>query len=315
MVLKVKCNSAVRLILFGKVRDEDVGGLGAGAVTANGLFGEIFLGPKGFGFRGRFDEGVGAVLVEFAGLGVVVELGFEDGVQRFLGFGIFDGGKKLDAFAEVAVHEVGAGDEDHGMAALAEPKDAGVFEVAVDDADDADVFAEAFDAGTQTADATDAEEDLDAGFAGGVEGVDHLGIFKGIHLQHHAGRFAVAGAFGFAFDEFDKTFAQAEGGHADLVEVDEARPASDGVEEGGGIGTVLRAAGEVGDVGVEFGRGLVVVAGAEVAIAHHTAGFATHDEGDFGVGFESTNAVDDLGSGVEKVFGAFKVAGFVEAGA
>src|SRR4051812_19171688 len=117
------------------------------------------------------------------------------------------------------------------MAALAEIEDAGVLKIAIDDADDADVFAEASDTGSEAADAADIEPDFHAGLRGFIECFDHLPIFEGVHLQHDFRGFALECAFGFAADEADQTLTQTEGGHGDFLEMDEAGAAGDGVKK------------------------------------------------------------------------------------
>ena len=63
-----------------------------------------------------------------------------------------------------------------------------------------------------------------------------------------------------------------------------------------------------------MGGGFVVVAGAEVDVAAEAAVLIAGDEGDFGVGFESLDAVNDADPGALEGFGAVEVAFLVEAG-
>jgi len=73
-------------------------------------------------------------------LAVVLEEGFEDADEAaFEGF-FLDGDHEFHAFFEVAAHPIGGGDEDFGVASLVEVEEARVFEEAVDDGDDLDVF-------------------------------------------------------------------------------------------------------------------------------------------------------------------------------
>ena len=83
-------------------------------------------------------------------------------------FGIEDGEDDLDAAVEVAGHEVGAAQIDEGIPVVVEDKDAAVFKKAVDNAADADGFAESGDAGAEAADAADDHVDGDAFLGGGV---------------------------------------------------------------------------------------------------------------------------------------------------
>ena len=49
--------------------------------------------------------------------------------------------------------------------------------------DDANVFADAGDSGTQTADAADQEIDFDSGLRGLVEKLDHAAVDERVHLE------------------------------------------------------------------------------------------------------------------------------------
>ena len=104
------------------------------------------------------------------------------------------------------------------------------------------------------------------------------------------------------------------GGRDQALEAQQLRAAGDGVEEERGVVAILRLAGEIGDVGVEPGGGLVVVAGAEVDVAAQVAGLAADDHADLGVGLEALHAIDDLRAGALEFVGAVEVAGLVEAG-
>ena len=88
---------------------------------------------------------VGQVELEAFGDDALFELGIEDGESQF------------DALEEIAFHPVGAGQVNGFLAAGQEVEDPVVFEEAADDGADADVLGEAGDAGTQGADATDAD--------------------------------------------------------------------------------------------------------------------------------------------------------------
>jgi len=195
-----------------------------------------------------------------------------------------------------------------------EVEDAHVFELLIDDGDDLDVFGFLAFASFEAADAADVEFDFDACFGGGVEGVDHVDVFKRVHLGHDAGFFPFEGAGGFFFDEVDEGAFDLGGGGDEGSEVFELGAAGDGIEEDGGITSVFRAAGEVGDVGVKARGDLVIVSGGEVDVAFEVAVFIADDEGDFGVSFESFDAVENLGASATEFFGTVEVVGFVEAG-
>ena len=105
-----------------------------------GLLIEILLGAQAFASDWFGDAGGAAVGEDARGLGLVVEVGFEDADEAALEGGLGDGNHQLDAFFEVAGHPIGGGDVNFRIAALEEVKDAGVFKEAVDNGNDFDVF-------------------------------------------------------------------------------------------------------------------------------------------------------------------------------
>ena len=286
----------------------------AGFGCFGGLFLEMFLEAEAFAAFGRSDAFAGAVGLDLEGVGVVLEAGLEVANEAAAAGGVFDGDEELDTFFKVAGHPVGRGDEDLGGAAVVEVKGPGVFEEAVDDGDDADVFGGLASAGFEAADAADVELDVDAGAGRLVEGIDDVGVLQRIHLGHDAGLFAMVGAVGLGFDEFEDALLHEGRRREEFFETDEFGSSGDRVEDEGGIGAVLGTAGEVGKVGVELCGGLVVVAGAEVDVAAESAVFVSGDESDFGVGFEALHSVDDADAGALEGLGTLEVALLIEAG-
>ena len=142
---------------------------GHGAFVLAGLGGffcllvEMFLSAEAFTARGFGDAGGAAVGEDARGLGLVVEVGFEDADESAFEGGLGDGDHQLDAFFEVAGHPIGGGDVDFRIAALEEMEDAGVFEEAIDYGNDFDVFRMFRIAGFEAADAADVEFDFNAG--------------------------------------------------------------------------------------------------------------------------------------------------------
>ena len=70
---------------------------------------------------------------------------------------------------------------------MVEVKDAGVLQVAIDDAHAVNVFAIALALGHQHADAAYDQVDHDPGLAGGIQAVDHGPVLQAVHLQRHGG--------------------------------------------------------------------------------------------------------------------------------
>src|SRR4051794_28816012 len=95
--------------------------------------------------------------------------------------------ERLDSAVEVAVHHVGAADEDVPIAAVREREDTRVLEVAPENRSNADVLAHAFDARHEAADATHPDVDGNTGVAGAVEGVDDRLIDHRVDLDADSG--------------------------------------------------------------------------------------------------------------------------------
>ena len=96
-------------------------------------------------------------------MGVVEEEGFQDADEAAFECRFLDRDHEFDAFFEIACHPVGRGDVNSGIAAAVEVEKARVFEEAVDDGDDLDIFRVFWVAGFEAADAADVEADFDAG--------------------------------------------------------------------------------------------------------------------------------------------------------
>ena len=107
---------------------------------ADGFFVESFLEAEAFFPFWRSAAFSFSIFLNVEGVAIVAEAGLEHFGESSLACFVFDGGHEFDAFFEVAGHEVGGGDEDDGVISLLKIVDAGVFEVAIDDGDDFDVF-------------------------------------------------------------------------------------------------------------------------------------------------------------------------------
>ena len=174
-------------VRFGDARAEPRVGVGLGA-DAGALRGTVVRVPL--------------LGIEHAGLRVVGELEGEDVLDLGAEFVVVDREGDLDAAVEVAVHPVGRGQEELGVAAVIEAVDAGVFEEAVHDAPCLDVLAEVRDAGRQPTEPADEEANVDAGRARLVEPGDDGVLFERVHLERHLSRPAGRGVFDLALDPF-----------------------------------------------------------------------------------------------------------------
>lgn len=277
---------------------------------------EVVLGGEGGFVGGAGDGEVTAARAEEEGVDVVFKFDGEEVLEDpAADSGIEHGVDDFDAAEKVAGHPVGAaGEDDGGVAVVVEVEGAAVFEVAADEGADADVIAEAADAGDEAADAADDEVDLNAGAGGGVEVVDGGLIDEGVEFDEDAGGVAGFGAGGFGEDEFLDAGVEVKGGDEEVFKLGGATKAGEGVEEAGDVVGDALVGGEGAEVGVEAGGLGVIVAGAEVDVAAEFTGFAADDEGALAVGFMSDEAVNDVDAGFFELAGPLDVIGFVEAG-
>ena len=86
------------------------------------------------------------------------------------------------------------------------------------------------------------------------------------------------------------------------------------VEESRGVGAKGVVGGKKSQVCVDAGCRIVIVAGAQMYIAANAVFFLAYDQGDFGMGFQAHQAVDDMRAGFFQAFGPLDVVFFVKAG-
>jgi len=259
--------------------------------------------------------GIEAVGSEEARCGVIGQVGGLDPVEDLASdFGVENGEDHLDAAMEIAGHKIGAAEVDEWITVVVKDIDAAVFEETVDDAADADVFAEAGDAGPEAADPANDHVDGDALLRGGVEGVGDLLVDEGVDLDEDAGLATRALVSPLAVDHFNQAGSKVERGDEEFIEVGGFRHPGEDVKEGGDLGGKRGAGGEKAEVGIQPGGARVVVAGAEMKIRAEVAFFAANKKEGFAVGFQADEAVDDVNAGFFHLFGPGDVVGFVEAG-
>ena len=225
----------------------------------------------------------------------------------------FHGEDGLDAVEGVALHPVGTADEVMRITGIFEAVDAAVLEETSDDAAHRDVFAHAGESGAQGADAAHEEVDFDPGARGAVEGLDDFFLHKGVELGENRGRSAGAGVFDFAVDEAKDVLVQVPGGDEETVGRGQMGDAGHGVEEVGHVFGDFGARGEEAQVGVEFGRGRMVVPCAEMDVAADAVEFFAHHHGHLGVGFQPGHTVDHVDAGFAQLAGPLDVGRLVEA--
>ena len=152
--------------------------MGAGAGGAFGLLLEVFLHAEAFLAFMALDSARCAVGEDFKPIGVIFECGIENALQTLPAGLVLYRDHELDPLVEVARHPVGRGYKHQRAATVMEGKDAGVFEVAVDHGDHADIFGFLALTGFQAADAADVEVDFHPIFGCLIEGADDFLVLE-----------------------------------------------------------------------------------------------------------------------------------------
>ena len=271
---------------------------------------ERFLRIDGFSLNAV----IGAVRGEAAGFDRITPVHIDVGLDLGEDVGILNGEEQFHAVIEVAGHPVGGAEEELLLGTLrAEEIDAAVFEETSHDGAHFDILAQARHIGSQTADATHKEPHVHACRCRLEQFPHDIRVGKGVHLGKNRGRLTGARLFLLGADEIGKSDAQSVRCHNELLHDRRFEVAGDGIEENGCVLTELTVGGEQGIVGVHTRRHIVVIAGAEVEIALDAVGFAADNESDFGVGFQTRHAVDDVGAHLGEVFAEFNVVFLIEA--
>src|SRR5439155_16221357 len=102
-------------------------------------------------------------------------IGLQDRYEPRLGRLILDGDEQLDSAVEVSRHPVGAGKEYQVIAAVMEVQNPRVLQVAIDDAYNADILAQLWNARPQAANAANIQPDRHAGLRRRIQGVNDFG--------------------------------------------------------------------------------------------------------------------------------------------
>jgi hypothetical protein len=76
----------------------------------------------------------------------------------------------------------------------------------------------------------------------------------------------------------------------------------DNVKQGRSVGAKLGVAGKKTGIRVNFGGGVVVVAGAQVQVAADALFLPADHQGDFTVGFQPVQAIDYVAAGLFQLF-------------
>ena len=142
---------------------------------------------------------------EKVGLHVVLKAGVENALKTTSKLRLQDRNHQLHPLVQIARHPVSTGNENLRITTMVEGEDAGVFEIAIDDANHANTLAVRARTWLQAADATDVKLDVHASVSGSIESVDDLHILQAVHLGRDFGWLALSSAFRLTFDQFDQT--------------------------------------------------------------------------------------------------------------
>lgn len=153
---------------------------------------------------------VGAAGLEEGGLGIVPQLGVQDGLELALDLLVPDGAGDLHPPLEVPRHQVCRGDEVLHLVPLAKDIDPGVLQVPAHDAGDLDVLGLQQHPGADAADAPDDHLHLDPRLGGLLELVDDVPFGDGVGLDADV---PVAALVDLRLDQIAQAGLQAFGGH------------------------------------------------------------------------------------------------------
>ena len=126
-----------------------------------------------------------------------------------------------------------------------------MFEKAADDADDADVFADAGQTGANPAVAADDQVDADARLAGFVELADQRAVFQAVHLGDDRAGVSLHGVGDLVVDQFDEALAHVDRRDEQLAVLSLAAVAGQEVEHIHDVGADVRVAAKEAQVGIE----------------------------------------------------------------
>ena len=103
-------------------------------------------------------------------------------------------------------------------------------------------------------------------------------------------------------------------GIADLVQVLGFDITGHVIENAHNIRTDILVRGEKGQVGVDFRRDRMIIAGAAMGIGFQPGFFLTHNQGKFGMGFEVNKPVHHLNPGAFQITGKADIQFFIKPG-
>ncbi|MBG9885267.1 hypothetical protein ABE10_01425, partial [Bacillus toyonensis] len=237
----------------------------------------------------------------------------EEGQQLLEMSGIGHSNERLDPSVEVAMHHIGAADEHLRVAVAMEREDAGVLQVAPEDAPHRDVVADPGEVGAQAADAAHPHVHRHPGLARAVQGVDDLLVDHRVDLDADVRGLALQRVLPLFLDLAEQTFPQVQRCDQQTLELLLDRVARELVEQAREVFADLRVGGEEAEVLVDATGLRVVVAGADVGVVAEGPLLLADHESEFAVGLEPDETVDDVDAGLLELAGPDDVVRLVEA--
>ena len=229
--------------------------------------------------------------------------------------GGFDFGKDLDTAAGVAVEQVAGADENAlGIRVCTEDEDAGVLQIAANDALDVDVLSIARDAGTQAADAADDHLHLNACLRGFDELFHHIHVVERVDLDKDIARMSGAAEVNLLLNVLDDTGLEAVGRDPKaLCGIDYLAHAKL-LKDMGCILAHLLVGGDEGKVGVQLRGFFVIVAGAHLRDVADLVVYLSGNQAELGMNLVVAQTVDDGAACLFEHGGIIDVALLIEAG-
>src|SRR5437667_3785679 len=226
---------------------------------------------------------------------------------------VFDRERQFDSPVEISRHPICAGEEDLGLPAIFEMKNPAVLKKPANDTDDANVFAEIGNFGTQTTDTADDEIDGHVCARGFIEFLNDLLIHHRIQLRNDTRWFACLCVVALALDQCNESAMHVERRDHQFFQARIASKAGESIENSCHFLAQLRLAREQTEVGVNSRCARMIVACAELDVAPELVGIAANDEQRFAMRLQTDYAVDHMSSGFFQTTRPLNVARLIEA--
>jgi len=204
-----------------------------------------------------------AIGVNLPSFYVVAQLNFQNLLQSGLMLFIQNRKRDFDAAVKVSLHPVGGSKKNTSAAVIVKEEDSRVFEIAVDDRNDANPLREARHSRLQAAHAPHDQIDHDARLAGAIKLLDDRRVDETIHFDDDARGPPAASVFRFLADARQEMFSQANRRQNQMIESLRPGVPCKQVEKLGEILAEGFKAGKKPKVAVNARGARVVVAGGE----------------------------------------------------